>query len=158
MFRHHHVADQRELVTFPHFVENLQENVALPRCARQGTSPVTTTSDEMQMPLPITPLQSILQHSHSFKTRTLCQPRKECGTRKGRFQATNNGKSLQRQLPQWYHPPSSWVKKKKMHSGAKGWATRLLRWTPSRQRLPQLHHLRLVARRCLMWLSMSNAL
>src|SRR5580704_16732909 len=62
--------------------------------------------------------------STSFKTRTLCQPRKECGTRKGSFHGEREGKSLQRQLPQWYHPHSSWVKKQKMCCDAKGWATR----------------------------------
>ncbi len=65
VFRHHHVSHQRELVTLPHFIEDLQEDIPPLRTTQQGTSPVTTARDEMQMPLPITALQSILQHRHS---------------------------------------------------------------------------------------------
>src|SRR5580704_2317055 len=79
--------------------------------------------------------------STSFKTRTLCQPRKECGTRKGSFHGEREGKSLQRQLPQWYHPHSSWVKKQKMCCDAKGWATRLA-FIPVTSRPTKLIHLR----------------
>ena len=60
VLRHHHVAKQRELVTGPDFVENLQENVALLRTTQQRAATVTTTRDEMQMALPITPLESVL--------------------------------------------------------------------------------------------------
>jgi hypothetical protein len=64
----------------------------------------------MQMVLPISALEPIFQDKNP-NTRTLCQRRKECGTRK--FKGISNGKSLQRQLPQWYHSDSSCVKKRK---------------------------------------------
>jgi hypothetical protein len=91
VFRHHHIADQQELVTRPHFVENLQENVALPRCAQQRAAPVTAASDEMQMPLPITALQSILQ-DHQSKPAPFANPAKSAAPAKegSRAQTTAN--------------------------------------------------------------------
>jgi hypothetical protein len=81
MFRHHHVADQQELIARPHLVENLQERISFPGSAQQCTALITTTSDEMQMALPVTTLEAILILQGELNpTRTLCKKRKECGT------------------------------------------------------------------------------
>jgi hypothetical protein len=91
VFRHHHVASQRELVTRPHFVENLQENVALPGCSQQRASPVTTARDEMQMALPIPALQSVFQSHHS-KPAPFANPAKSAAPAKesSKSQSTAN--------------------------------------------------------------------
>jgi hypothetical protein len=117
VFRHHHVAHQRELVTGPHLIENPQENVPLLRTTQQRAAPITTTRDEMQMALAITALQSILQSHHS-KPAPFANPAKSAAPAKEGSKSQGDSKSLQRQLPQWYHPHSSRVKKK-MHSDAK---------------------------------------
>src|SRR6202046_4389466 len=91
VFRHHHVADQRELVTLPHLIENLQESVTLPRCAQQRAPPVTTAGDEMQTALPVTAFQSILQDRHS-KPAPFANPAKSAAPAKegSKSQATAN--------------------------------------------------------------------
>jgi hypothetical protein len=90
MLGHHHIANQQELITGPHLIENFQEHIPLPRRAQQGTTPVATAGNEMQMALPITALEPVLQEQDP-KARTLCRRRKGCGTPNCSFHCRSKG-------------------------------------------------------------------
>ena len=57
VFRHHHIPNQQKLITRASLLQNFQKHVPFPRCPQQRTPPVATASNEMQMPMPINPLQ-----------------------------------------------------------------------------------------------------
>jgi hypothetical protein len=84
---------QQELVARPHLVEDLQQHVALTRRAKQGTPTITTTRDEVQMALPVTAFETVLQGKLN-PMRTLCKRRKECGTPNYKFKCKGQSKSL----------------------------------------------------------------
>ncbi len=90
MLGHHHIANHQELITRPYLIENFQEHIPLPRRAQEGTTPVATAGNEMQMALPITTLEPVLQEEDP-KPRTLCRRRKERGTRNCSFHCRGKG-------------------------------------------------------------------
>jgi hypothetical protein len=88
VLRHHHITDQRKVVTPTCLVENFYEKIALVCRAEQWETSVATARYEVQMAMPVTAFERVLQWD-TVKLRTLCRIRKECGTRK--FQCTTNG-------------------------------------------------------------------
>ena len=59
VLRHHHVPNQQELITLAHLIQDSQERIPLPRRSEQGSPPITTTRDEVQVFLAIPPLQFV---------------------------------------------------------------------------------------------------
>jgi hypothetical protein len=94
VFRHNHVANQRELIPLPHAAQDFQQHLALARAPQQGKSPVTATGNKMQMPLVVTPFEFV-SWEDGLTLRTLCPNRKECGTRKRKSKTSQ----LPSQLP-----------------------------------------------------------
>ena len=61
VLRLHHVPHNEKLVTRPNFVQNREEQISIPRFAKQWKPPMATASDEVQVALPVASFEAILQ-------------------------------------------------------------------------------------------------
>lgn len=59
MFGHNHVANQRELILFPHRVQDSEQQVSFASVTQKRESPITAAGDEMQVPLAVMSLQFV---------------------------------------------------------------------------------------------------
>jgi hypothetical protein len=78
VLRHHHVTQQRELVSTPYLSQHLHKKISCAGCAQPFLSPIATERNEVQMPLAVNSNQFI---SHVRDGNTAPLQTKGCGTR-----------------------------------------------------------------------------
>jgi hypothetical protein len=79
MLRHHHVSQEREIVSCADFTQDLQKEIARPLGIQQGHAPVATARDEVQVSRSIAAFQAVFQRRDSAHPST----EEGCGTHSG---------------------------------------------------------------------------
>src|ERR1700735_5560820 len=124
VLRHHHIADQREIVALANFAEGHEEELPRALGGQQRHAAITAASDKVQLTQSITAAQALLH------------PRNPNPSHPEGFGTPHGSSELSSELVVWYYPPGRHVNAKNNNKGS---ATRLQRqpWLLSSKARPK---------------------